>query len=69
MKRSLKLLPLFLLLMDWEGDEIIDHSTIISKVTDTLLYAAHTKSRFDTDFRFAWEDNPDCEMYVICLGN
>jgi hypothetical protein len=58
-----------LLMMDFEGDGIIDHSTIINDVTDTLLYAGHTKNRFNKDFRTAWEDNPDCVMYVICLGN
>jgi hypothetical protein len=57
-----------LLIMDWEGDGTMNHSTIIDAVTDTFLYSAHTLSRWNEDFRNAWKDNPDCVMYVICLG-
>jgi hypothetical protein len=57
-----------MLMMDFESDGHIDHSTIINRVNHTLLYTAHSVNRYNHDFRLTYDDYSSCKIYVICLG-
>lgn len=55
--------------MDWDGDGIPNHATMVCSVSDdNITYTGHTNSQWDQDIIYAYNSCPSVVFIVVHLG-
>ena len=56
-----------IMFFDADGDGIPNHATIITDVSESIGYSAHTESRRDQDINMFFKQSPKGKAYIVLI--